>query len=104
MSRLWHALALVGYFGLFGLLMIRFGWLEPPSRLPVSYRGWPARAEIQTSGFAGMRFDIGHGPDGRVGICHDDAGRAADQGNVRKLLDRVIGLLFHCKRPYRNRS
>lgn len=36
MSRFWRALALTGYFGLFGVLMLRFGWLEPPSRLPVS--------------------------------------------------------------------
>ncbi|MBL8258338.1 MAG: DUF2069 domain-containing protein [Candidatus Competibacteraceae bacterium] len=36
MSRFWHALALAGYFGLFGGLMLRFAWLEPPGRLPVS--------------------------------------------------------------------
>lgn len=36
MSRFWHALALVGYFGLFGLLVLRFAWLEPLGRLPVS--------------------------------------------------------------------
>lgn len=36
MSRFWHAVALTGYFGLFGLLLLWFGWMEPPSRMPVS--------------------------------------------------------------------
>lgn len=36
MSRFWHAVALAGYFGLFGLLLLWFAWLEPPRRMPVS--------------------------------------------------------------------
>jgi uncharacterized membrane protein len=36
MSRFWHAVALAGYFGLFGLLLLWFAWLEPPRRVPVS--------------------------------------------------------------------
>jgi len=36
MSRFWHAVALTGYFGLFGVLVSRLAWLEPPSRTPVS--------------------------------------------------------------------
>jgi uncharacterized membrane protein len=35
-SRLWHAVALTGYFGLFGLLLLWFCWLEPPTRAPIS--------------------------------------------------------------------
>ncbi|HPF60309.1 MAG TPA: DUF2069 domain-containing protein [Candidatus Competibacteraceae bacterium] len=36
MSRFWLAVALTGYFGLFGLLLLWFAWLEPPHRLPVA--------------------------------------------------------------------
>ncbi|MBK7544066.1 MAG: DUF2069 domain-containing protein [Candidatus Competibacteraceae bacterium] len=36
MSRFWHAVTLVGYFGLFALLLLWFAWLEPSKRVPVS--------------------------------------------------------------------
>ena len=36
MSRFWLSVALTGYFGLFGLLLLWFAWLEPPHRLPVA--------------------------------------------------------------------
>ena len=36
MSRFWRAVALAGYFGLFGVLLLWFAWLEPPTRAPVS--------------------------------------------------------------------
>jgi uncharacterized membrane protein len=36
MSRFWRWGALAGYFGLFGLLLLWFAWLEPPGRLPVA--------------------------------------------------------------------
>ncbi len=36
MSQFWHAVALTGYFGLFGLLLLWFSWLEPPRQLPVA--------------------------------------------------------------------
>lgn len=36
MSRFWLIIALVGYFGLFGLLLLWFAWLEPPHHLPVA--------------------------------------------------------------------
>lgn len=32
MIRFWWIVALSGYFGLFGLLLLWFAWLEPPSR------------------------------------------------------------------------
>lgn len=32
----WRAATLTGYFGLFGLLLLWFAVLEPPSRLPVA--------------------------------------------------------------------
>jgi uncharacterized membrane protein len=34
--RVWRAVALTGYFGLFGLLLLWFVWLEPPDRVPVA--------------------------------------------------------------------
>lgn len=37
MIRFWRTVALSGYFGLFGLLLLWFAWLEPPSRLPVAW-------------------------------------------------------------------
>ena len=36
MIRFWRTIALSGYFGLFGLLLLWFAWLEPPGRLPVA--------------------------------------------------------------------
>lgn len=33
-SRLWQGLALAGYFGTFILIVIWYGWLSPPERLP----------------------------------------------------------------------
>ncbi|MCP5158457.1 MAG: DUF2069 domain-containing protein [Gammaproteobacteria bacterium] len=36
MSRFWQFVALTGYFGLFGLLMLWFTCLEPPRLLPVA--------------------------------------------------------------------
>ena len=36
MIRCWRAVALIGYFGLFGLLLLWFAWLEPPNRSPVA--------------------------------------------------------------------
>ena len=36
MSRFWHAVALVGYFGLFALMLLWFAWLEPSKGFPVS--------------------------------------------------------------------
>ena len=36
MSQFWYAVALTGYFGLFGLLLLWFSWLEPPRQLPVA--------------------------------------------------------------------
>lgn len=36
MSRLWRAVVLTSYFGLFGLLLLWVTWLEPPHRLPVA--------------------------------------------------------------------
>lgn len=36
MSRFWYAVALSGYFGLFGLLLLWFSWLEPPRQAPVA--------------------------------------------------------------------
>ena len=36
MIRFWRMIALSGYFGLFGLLLLWFAWLEPPGRLPVA--------------------------------------------------------------------
>ena len=35
-SRLWHALALTGYFGLLRLLVLWWAWLEPPGQWPVA--------------------------------------------------------------------
>jgi uncharacterized membrane protein len=32
----WHALTLLGYFGLFALLMAWIGWLSPPETVPRS--------------------------------------------------------------------
>lgn len=36
MSQFWYATALMGYLGLFGLLLLWLGWLEPPRQLPVA--------------------------------------------------------------------
>ncbi len=36
MSRFWHALALTGYFGLLGLLVLWCAWLEPLGQWPVA--------------------------------------------------------------------
>lgn len=36
MIRLWRAVALIGYFGLFGVLLLWFAWLEPLGWLPVA--------------------------------------------------------------------
>ncbi|MFZ1643576.1 MAG: DUF2069 domain-containing protein [Candidatus Contendobacter sp.] len=36
MIRFWRTVALIGYFGLFGLLLLWFAWLEPPVQLPVA--------------------------------------------------------------------
>lgn len=36
MIQCWRTITLIGYFGLFGLLLLWFAWLEPPSRLPVA--------------------------------------------------------------------
>ncbi|HOB62719.1 MAG TPA: DUF2069 domain-containing protein [Candidatus Competibacteraceae bacterium] len=36
MSRFWHGIALVGHFGLFGLLLLWLTWLEPPRQIPIS--------------------------------------------------------------------
>ncbi len=36
MSRFWSGIALAGYFGLFGLLLLWYAWLEPPDRLPTA--------------------------------------------------------------------
>jgi uncharacterized membrane protein len=36
MSRFWHAVTLVGYFGLFGVLVLWLAWLEPPNRAAIS--------------------------------------------------------------------
>ena len=36
MSRFWRWVALIGYFGLFGLLLLWFAWLEPPGLSPVA--------------------------------------------------------------------
>ncbi|HRX71454.1 MAG: DUF2069 domain-containing protein [Gammaproteobacteria bacterium] len=36
MSRFWRWVALTGYFGLFGWLLLWFAWLEPPGHLPVA--------------------------------------------------------------------
>lgn len=36
MSRFWHGIALVGHFGLFGLLLLWLAWLEPPRQIPIS--------------------------------------------------------------------
>ncbi|MFZ1325218.1 MAG: DUF2069 domain-containing protein [Candidatus Contendobacter sp.] len=35
MIGVWRAVALIAYFGLFALLLLWFGWLEPPSHIPV---------------------------------------------------------------------
>jgi uncharacterized membrane protein len=37
MSRFWHVVSLSSYFGLFGLLVLWFSWLEPAAGLPVSF-------------------------------------------------------------------
>lgn len=36
MSRFWYIIALIGYFGLFGLLLLWFGWLEAPRQVPIA--------------------------------------------------------------------
>ncbi|MGB5063797.1 MAG: DUF2069 domain-containing protein [Candidatus Competibacter sp.] len=36
MSRFWGRAALTGYFGLLGLLLLWYAWLEPSSRLPTA--------------------------------------------------------------------
>ena len=36
MSRFWGGIALTGYFGLFGLLLLWYAWLEPSGRLPTA--------------------------------------------------------------------
>ncbi|MBE2293723.1 MAG: DUF2069 domain-containing protein [Phycisphaerales bacterium] len=36
MSRFWSGITLVGYFGLFGVLLLWYVWLEPPSRVPTA--------------------------------------------------------------------
>lgn len=36
MSRFWYVVTLIGYFGLFALLLLWFCWLEPSNWLPVS--------------------------------------------------------------------
>ncbi len=36
MSQFWRGAALTGYLGLFGVLLLWFSWLEPPTRMPVS--------------------------------------------------------------------
>ena len=36
MMQFWQAVALSGYFGLFGLLLLWFAWLEPPGRFPIA--------------------------------------------------------------------
>ena len=36
MSRFWGGVALTGYFGLFGVLLLWYAWLEPSSRLPTA--------------------------------------------------------------------
>ena len=35
-SRFWGGVALTGYFGLFGVLLLWYAWLEPSSRLPTA--------------------------------------------------------------------
>jgi len=35
-SARWHALTLLGYFGLFALLMLWIGWIVPPESVPRS--------------------------------------------------------------------
>lgn len=35
-SRFWRCLGFTGYFGSFTLLLLWFGFLEPPSRIPVA--------------------------------------------------------------------
>ena len=34
--QFWRVVALSGYFGLFGLLLLWFAWLEPPERFPIA--------------------------------------------------------------------
>ncbi|MCB1825953.1 MAG: DUF2069 domain-containing protein [Candidatus Competibacteraceae bacterium] len=36
MSRVWSGVALTGYFGLFGVLLLWYAWLEPSNRLPTA--------------------------------------------------------------------
>ena len=36
MNFMWRIVALMGYFGLFSLLLLWFAWLEPPVRIPIA--------------------------------------------------------------------